>query len=128
MSGYSCFNDKVIFQLVYEYQPTISYHKFDKKIKIFNGDLCDKDLLSRIISEEKINSIYHLAAQVEVGVGTLNPYLTFETNVRGTYSLLEACRLFPDKLDSIVIASSDKSYGSYHRRHCHIGNGSDIDW
>lgn len=89
------------------------YHELHKKIKIFNGDLCDKDLLSRIISEEKINSIYHLAAQVEVGVGTLNPYLTFETNVRGTYSLLEACRLFPDKLDSIVIASSDKSYGSY---------------
>lgn len=89
------------------------YEGLDKKIKIFTGDLCDKDLFSRIISEEKINSIFHLAAQVEVGVGMLNPYLTFETNVRGTYSLLEACRLFPDNLDSIIIASSDKSYGSY---------------
>ena len=43
---------------------------------------------SRIISEEQINSIFHLAAQVEVGVGMSNPYLTFETNVRGIYSLL----------------------------------------
>jgi CDP-glucose 4,6-dehydratase len=54
-----------------------------------------------------------LAAQVEVGVGMSNPFLTFESNVRGTYSLLEACRLFPDNLESIIIASSDKSYGSY---------------
>jgi len=89
------------------------YEKLNKKIKIFTGDLCDKELISRIISEEQINRIFHLAAQVEVGVGMLNPYLTLETNVRGTYSLLEACRLFPDKLDSIIIASSDKSYGSY---------------
>ena len=54
-----------------------------------------------------------MAAQVEVGVGISNPYLTFESNIRGTYSLLEACRLFPDNLESIIIASSDKSYGSY---------------
>ena len=78
------------------------YEGLDKKIKIFSGDLCNKDLFSRIISEEQINSIFHLAAQVEVGVGMSNPYLTFETNVRGTYSLLEACRLFPNKLESNV--------------------------
>lgn len=89
------------------------YENLNEKIKIFKGDLCDKDLFSQIISEEQIESIFHLAAQVEVGVGMANPYLTFETNVRGTYSLLEACRLFPDRLQSIVIASSDKSYGSY---------------
>lgn len=89
------------------------YQKLDKKIKIFYGSLSDKDLFSRIISEEQINCIFHLAAQVEVGIGMINPYLTFETNLRGTYSLLEACRLFPDKLESIVIASTDKSYGSY---------------
>jgi CDP-glucose 4,6-dehydratase len=89
------------------------YEGLDKRIKIFTGELCDKDLLSRVISEEKINNIFHLAAQVEVGVGMSNPYLTFETNVRGTYSLLEACRLFSNHLESIIIASSDKSYGSY---------------
>lgn len=91
----------------------IFYEKLDSKIRIFLGDLSDKELLGRIISEEQINCIFHLAAQVEVGVGMLNPFLTFETNVRGTYSLLEACRLFPSTIESIVIASSDKAYGSY---------------
>lgn len=95
------------------YESFLYYENLDKKIKIFEGDLCDKDLFSRIISEEQINNIFHLAAQVEVGVGISNPYLTFESNIRGTYSLLEACRLFPDNLESIIIASSDKSYGSY---------------
>ena len=89
------------------------YEKLDTQVRVFSGDLCDKELFSRIISEEQISSIFHLAAQVEVGVGLSNPYLTFETNVRGTYSLLEACRLFPRTLESIVIASSDKAYGSY---------------
>ena len=91
----------------------INYEKLDTKIQIFYGDLCDKDLISRIISEEQINSVFHLAAQVEVGVGLSNPYLTFETNIRGTYSLLEACRLFPGTIESVIIASSDKAYGSY---------------
>lgn len=89
------------------------YEGLYRKVNIFRADLCDKDKLSQIISEEQINCIFHLAAQVEVGVGMSNPYLTFETNVRGTYSLLEACRLFPKHLESIVIASSDKSYGTY---------------
>jgi CDP-glucose 4,6-dehydratase len=97
-----------------ENKGTFLYHeKLDAKIRLFSGDLCDKELFGRIISEEQINSIFHLAAQVEVGVGMSNPFLTFETNVRGTYSLLEACRLFPSTLESIVIASSDKAYGSY---------------
>jgi len=54
-----------------------------------------------------------LAAQVEVGVGLKNPYLTFETNVRGTYTLMEAARLFPTTVEAIIVASSDKSYGEY---------------
>ena len=50
------------------------------------GDILDKELMCRIISEENINVVFHLAAQVEVGVGMLNPYLTLETNIRGTYT------------------------------------------
>lgn len=104
-----------VFGLVRNYNNDtyLYYEGLDKKIRIFRGDLGDKELFSRIISEEQIEHIFHLAAQVEVGVGMSNPYLTFETNVRGTYSLLEASRLFPDNIKSIVIASSDKSYGSY---------------
>jgi CDP-glucose 4,6-dehydratase len=83
------------------------------KITVIKGDLVNKDLISNIISENSINFIYHLAAQVEVGVGLRNPFLTYETNVRGTYSLLEAVRQFPDEILGVIIASSDKAYGSY---------------
>src|SRR5690606_36361785 len=72
-----------------------------------------KELMARILSEERINAIFHLAAQVEVGVGMSNPYLTFETNVRGTYTLLEAVRQHPEHIQAVIVASTDKSYGSY---------------
>jgi len=93
----------------------LCYENVDKKISLVEGELCDLQLLSRIISEEEINIIFHLAAQVEVGVGLKNPYLTFETNVRGTYTLMEAARLFPTTVEAIIVASSDKSYGEYPR-------------
>ena len=82
-------------------------------VTIINGDVTDKELLFKIISEEQIEYIYHLAAQVEVGVGVLNPYITFESNIKGVYSLLEAVRLSGDLVKSVVVASTDKSYGSY---------------
>ncbi len=85
------------------------------KITLIEGDLCDQELLSRIISEEQIHCVFHLAAQVEVGVAAANPRLTFETNVRGTYTLLEAVRRFPLTVKAVVVASSDKAYGSYGR-------------
>ncbi len=91
------------------------YEKLDQRITIHNGDLCDKELISRIISEEQISYIFHLAAQVEVGIGLINPYLTFESNFRGTYTLLDVCRSFSDQINSIIIASSDKAYGSYDK-------------
>ncbi len=91
------------------------FEEIDKKITLIEGDLTDKDLFARIISEEQIQSVFHLAAQVEVGVGLANPYLTFETNIRGTYSLLEAIRQCPQTIESVIVASTDKSYGSYPR-------------
>ena len=93
----------------------LCYENVDKKISLVEGELSDLQLLSRIISEEEINIIFHLAAQVEVGVGLINPYLTFETNVRGTYTLMEAARLFPITVEAIIVASSDKSYGEYSK-------------
>ena len=82
-------------------------------INLIYGELCDKELMTRIISEEHIDVVFHLAAQVEVGVGITNPYLTFETNIRGTYTLLEAIRLCPQTIQSVLVASTDKAYGSY---------------
>ena len=89
------------------------YENLNEKITLIEGHITDKELLTRIISEEQIQSVFHLAAQVEVGVGITNPYLTFETNIKGTYALLEAVRNCPQTISSVIVASSDKAYGSY---------------
>jgi len=89
------------------------YETIAEKIVLIEGYLTDKELIARIISEEQIQSVFHLAAQVEVGVGLANPYLTFETNIKGTYSMLEAIRQCPQTIESVIVASTDKSYGGY---------------
>jgi len=91
------------------------YEKLNEKITLIAGDITDKDFLSRIVSEERIQSVFHLACQVEVGIGLVNPYLTFESNIKGTYCLLEAIRQYPQTIESVIVASTDKSYGSYPR-------------
>lgn len=91
----------------------IYYEKLDKKIKIIFGDVTNQSLIKRILNEEKIEHIFHLAAQVEVGTAMKYPYSTFESNVRGTYTILEAARTSSLKIKSIIVASSDKSYGEY---------------
>ena len=89
------------------------YEKVHEKITLVSGDLTDDDLLARIIAEEQIESVFHLGAQVEIGVGIANPHLTFETNIKGTYALFEAIRRCPQFVKSIIVASTDKAYGSY---------------
>ena len=91
----------------------IFYENLVKNINLIRGDITDYQLLRGLFAENKINTCFHLAAQVEVGVAKSFPYLTWETNVRGTYTLLEAIREAPYKLDSVIVASSDKSYGEY---------------
>lgn len=107
-----------VFGLVRNSNPKsfLFYEKIDKQIRILSGGLDDVEVLYSIITEERIDVIFHLAAQVEVGVGLTNPYLTFETNVRGTYNLMEACRRAKNsghEIQSIIVASSDKAYGEY---------------
>jgi len=91
----------------------ISFEGANSEIVQVIGDLCDRDLLERVLSENAIDTVFHLAAQVEVGVGALSPFTTWETNVRGTYTLMESIRLFAPEISSIVIASTDKAYGTY---------------
>ena len=83
------------------------------RIKIVPGDLVDKELLMRIIAEEQVQCVFHLAAQVEVGVARSYPFLTWETNIKGSYCLLEAVRENRENIEAVVIASSDKAYGEY---------------
>jgi CDP-glucose 4,6-dehydratase len=80
------------------------------KVKVVRGDIRDRDMLERALGEFEIDTVIHLAAQTIVTIANRNPISTFETNIGGTWNLLEASRRSP-KVKQIVIASSDKAYG-----------------
>lgn len=84
------------------------------RITIVRGDTEDQELLERIIGEYEIDTVIHLAAQTIVGVANRNPLSTFESNIKGTWCVLEACRRCPT-VKQIVVASSDKAYGEQQR-------------
>ena len=84
------------------------------KVKVVRGDVRDQATLERALGEYEIDTVLHLAAQTIVGIANRNPVSTFETNVGGTWSLLEACRRSP-AVRHIVVASSDKAYGDHER-------------
>lgn len=79
-------------------------------LTVVNGKLEDYLLLERALNEYEIGVVFHLGAQTIVGIANRNPLSTFESNVKGTYNLLEACRRSP-LVKAVVIASSDKAYG-----------------
>jgi CDP-glucose 4,6-dehydratase len=81
-----------------------------EQVKVVRGDIRDRDLLERTLGEYEIDTVIHLAAQTIVGIANRNPISTFESNIQGTWNLLEACRRSPG-VKSIVVASSDKAYG-----------------
>lgn len=85
-----------------------------ERVKVVSGDVRDQALLERILGEYEIDTVIHLAAQTIVGIANRNPVSTFDTNIGGTWSLLEASRRSP-KVSQIVLASSDKAYGSQER-------------
>ena len=89
------------------------YMKINPKIEIINGSITDKELLNGFFTENNIEVCFHLAAQVEVGVAAKYPFLTWETNVKGTYTLIEAIRQSCPNISGIIIASSDKAYGEF---------------
>lgn len=77
---------------------------------VVRGDLSDSRILERILAEYEIESVMHLAAQTIVPIANKNPMSTFESNIAGTWNLLEASR-HTKTIQSVVIASSDKAYG-----------------
>jgi CDP-glucose 4,6-dehydratase len=84
---------------------------FIKRLNVVNGRLEDFTTLERAITSYETDSVIHLGAQPIVDVALRSPLHTFETNIRGTWNLLEACRLHGDVVKRVVIASSDKAYG-----------------
>jgi CDP-glucose 4,6-dehydratase len=80
------------------------------ELRVVRGDVRDQALLERVLGEYEVSTVLHLAAQTIVTVANCNPVSTFETNIAGTWALLEACRRSP-RVSEIVLASSDKAYG-----------------
>jgi CDP-glucose 4,6-dehydratase len=80
------------------------------KVKVVRGDVRDQKLLERILGEYEVETVLHLAAQTIVTIANRNPVSTFQSNIEGTWTLLEACRRSP-RVGQIVVASSDKAYG-----------------
>jgi len=83
-----------------------------EQVKVVRGDVRDQAMLERALGEYEIDTVIHLAAQTIVTIANRNPVSTWETNVQGTWALLEACRRTPT-LKQIVMASSDKAYGDH---------------
>jgi CDP-glucose 4,6-dehydratase len=81
-----------------------------EQVSMVRGDVRDQKTIERALGEYEVATVLHLAAQTTVGVANRNPVSTLDTNIRGTWALLEACRRSPT-VQQIVIASSDKAYG-----------------
>jgi CDP-glucose 4,6-dehydratase len=82
-----------------------------RQVTVVNGALEDFWTVERSINRHEVDTVFHLGAQTIVGTAQRFPLPTFEANIRGTYNLLEACRLHSGMVQRIVIASSDKAYG-----------------
>jgi CDP-glucose 4,6-dehydratase len=80
------------------------------RVDVVRGDLLDQQVLERTMGEYEAQSVFHLAAQTIVGVANRNPGSTFDSNIRGTWQLMEAARRSPT-VEDVVFASSDKAYG-----------------
>jgi CDP-glucose 4,6-dehydratase len=81
------------------------------RVNVVHGDICADGLVARALSEYEIDSVFHLAAQTIVTTANRGPESTFETNIRGTWMVLEACRRL--ETERVIVASSDKAYGSH---------------
>ena len=81
------------------------------KVTLINGRLEDYELIERLLNEYEIDTCFHLGAQTLVEIAERSPLSTFESNIKGTWNVLEAVRKI-DTVERLVLASSDKAYGS----------------
>ncbi len=82
-----------------------------EKVAVVMGSLEEFIVLEDAVNKHEVEFVFHLGAQTIVGAAHRSPLSTFEANIRGTYNLLETCRLHHDLIKGVVIASSDKAYG-----------------
>jgi len=89
----------------------LSLLEIDDRVVEVEGDLAEVELLRRTLADHQVSAVFHLAAQTIVGTAADSPAPTFDANVRGTWTLLEACR--ENGIEAVVVASSDKAYGAH---------------
>ena len=82
------------------------------RVSVVNGRLEDADAVERAVNGQEVDTVFHLGAQAIVGVANRSPRQTFESNVQGTWNVLDACRLHRTMVERVVVASSDKAYGT----------------
>jgi CDP-glucose 4,6-dehydratase len=83
----------------------------EASVDVIHGDICTDGLIERALAEYEIDTVFHLAAQTIVPTANRSPLSTFDTNIRGTWTLLEACR--HHGVERVIVASSDKAYGTH---------------
>jgi len=84
-----------------------------QRVNVVHGDLDDYFSVLRAINEYEIESVFHLGAQTIVGTASRSALSTFESNIKGTWNVLEACHVCAKLVKRVVVASSDKAYGSH---------------
>lgn len=85
--------------------------KMFEKVNIVRGDIVDLETVERVLNEYEIDTVFHLGAQTIVQTATRSPLSSFESNIKGTWTLLEACR-HVGTIQRIIVASTDKAYGT----------------
>jgi CDP-glucose 4,6-dehydratase len=82
---------------------------------VFSGRLERYEDVERAVNNSEVDTVIHLGAQPIVGAAARAPRHTFETNIQGTWNVLDACRLIGSRVQRVVVASSDKAYGAQPR-------------
>jgi len=91
------------------------------EVSIIAGNLSDLTAVRRAVYQNGCSTIFHLGAQTIVGTALLDPVETFESNIQGTWNVLEAARTSGGLVSKVLIASSDKAYGSVDTLPYHEG-------
>jgi CDP-glucose 4,6-dehydratase len=84
----------------------------EREPTVIRGNLTDLELVERVLNEYEVETVFHAAAQTIVGTANRSPISTFESNIRGTWTVLEACRR-SSLIKQVIVASSDKAYGEH---------------
>ncbi|MFH1786621.1 MAG: GDP-mannose 4,6-dehydratase [archaeon] len=105
-----------VVAIMRDWVPTSELVKSDNfnKVSVVHGNLEDYHLVERVFNEYEVECCFHLAAQTIVGTANRSPLSTFDSNLKGTWNILEAARN-SRLLEKLVVASSDKAYGTQEK-------------